>query len=74
MTIHYTYTIEQCDRHGRNWEPTPEGDFSSLREARRAMQHLERELGWTGMRIVSDADDMLPIYGAPPAVSDETDD
>lgn len=46
------YTIEQCDQNGNNYEPIPEGEFETETSAIAAMHELEKECGWTNMRVV----------------------
>jgi len=44
------FTIEAL--HKGNWEPVDEGNFATGEEAEAAMEGLESNLGWRGMRIV----------------------
>lgn len=58
-----TYTIEQ-QIPGYQWEPIPNGEFPTFDEALDAMATLERELGWSGLRVAGDG---LIEYGWPRA-------
>ena len=46
------FTIEGCYRD--NWEPVPEGEFDTEREARDGMEVLEQEAGFRNLRVVQE--------------------
>ena len=43
------YVIEQFT--GYQFEPIPEGEFDTEEEATEAMQKLENDLCWSGLRV-----------------------
>ena len=66
-----TYTIQHLVYEPNVWEPLDNGEFDTLEGAQAAMAELERDLGWTGMRIVED-DGTVVEYGTPdPESADE---
>ncbi|OEZ02424.1 MULTISPECIES: hypothetical protein [Stenotrophomonas] len=66
-----SFTIEAAYRN--NWEPVPEGEFTTFEKALAAMKEVEVSLGWRGLRIV-DADKKVWIYGLEEETSDEDED
>lgn len=50
------FEIEQPVHNGSTWEPIENSRVETMEEAQSIMEHLEAELGWTGMRIVEVVD------------------
>jgi hypothetical protein len=56
------FTIEQFIEHANQYEPLPEGEFDTEQGALSAMQDLEANCGFTGLRIV-DSDGCVVTKG-----------
>lgn len=69
-----SYEIQYLNN--KNWEPIPDGEFTDIRAAKRAMRSSEQYLEWRDLRIVRvTPNGKEPVlYGKPSDINDDKED